>query len=233
MARVLVVDDDDSIRRMVVLALKQAGHNVVQANSGEAGLVEFAASLPEVVVLDMMMPGINGDEVCRRIRETSQVPILMLTALAREDEVVHGLDVGADDYLTKPFGIREMLARVNALARRSLPEPARGVVAVGDILIDADRYVVTVRDERVELTRTEFRLLHCLARHAGRVVPARTLIHEAQDYDCDEREAQDIVKVHVSHLRAKLEPSPDSPRYISNVRGFGYVLDVAAGSSAQ
>ena len=225
MARVLVVDDDDSIRRMVALALRQAGHTVVQANCGEAGLAEFATCAPDVVVLDMMMPGINGDEVCRQIRQSSAVPILMLTALAREDEVVRGLDMGADDYLTKPFGIREMLARVNALARRGQAEPPKSLVEIGDIRIDVDRHAVTLNDTRIDLTRTEFRLLHYLAQNAGRVIPARTLIREAQDYDCEDREAQDIVKVHISHLRSKLEPDADSPRYISNVRGFGYVLD--------
>lgn len=233
MARVLVVDDDDSIRRMVVLALRQAGHTVVQANCGEAGLVEFAASSPEVVVLDMMMPGINGDEVCRRIRETSPVPILMLTALAREDEVVRGLDMGADDYLTKPFGIREMLARVNALARRSQPEPSRALVEVGDIRIDADGEYATLRGERLPLTSTEFRLLLCLAREPGKVVPLRTLAREAFQCEGEEREAQDVVREHVNSLRAKTETDPQSAGYISSVRGFGYVLDLPARSESR
>jgi DNA-binding response OmpR family regulator len=229
-AKVLVVDDDDSIRRMVVLALRQSGHVVVQANCGEDGLTEFATGMPDVVVLDMLMPGINGDEVCRRIRETSLVPILMLTALAREDEVVRGLDMGADDYLTKPFGIREMLARVNALARRgpSEQEKAPAVITVGDLTVDTGKHLASMCDQRVELTPTEFRMLHCLARNAGKVVPARTLIREAQEYDCEEREAQDIVKVHIRHIRHKLEPDPQNPRYIINVRGFGYLLEKPA-----
>jgi len=236
MARVLVVDDDDSIRRMVVLALKQAGHTVTQAVDGEKALIEFAAGRPDVVVLDLLLPGLDGVEVCRSIRATSQIPILMLTALAREEEVVRGLDMGADDYLTKPFGIREMLARVNALARRSAVDaaPTRDpeVLTVGDIAIDVGRHQVAVRDERVELTPTEFRLLYYLARHAGRVLPARILVREAQEYDCEDREAQDIVKVHIRHLRGKIEPDPQNPKYIVNVRSFGYMLDTPSAAPA-
>ena len=140
---------------------------------------------------------------------TSTVPILILTALAREDEVVRGLEMGADDYLTKPFGVREMLARVNALARRIQSETPRSIIQIGDLRIDSDRRAVMLRDGRIDLTPTEFRLLSTLARNRGRVVAARTLIREAQDYDCAEREAQEIVKVHVSHLRSKLESDPE------------------------
>jgi DNA-binding response OmpR family regulator len=235
MARVLVVEDDESIRRMVVMALRQAGHAVTPAVDGEQALAEFGRGHPDVVVLDLLLPGIDGGEVCRRIRVGSQVPILMLTALAREEDVVNGLEMGADDYLTKPFGIREMLARVSALLRRGAAEsgakPA-GAIGVGDLVVDPDRHVVLARGERVDLTPTEFRLLHCLARNAGRVVPARVLIREAQEYDCDDREAQDIVKVHIRHIRHKLEPDPSSPRYIVNVRGVGYVLVPTEGGLA-
>lgn len=228
MARVLVVEDDESIRRMVVLALRQAGHSPIQAADGEQALREFERSKPDAIVLDLLLPNLNGGEVCRAIRTTSQVPILMLTALAREEEVVRGLDMGADDYLTKPFGIREFTARVNALIRRGAIEPPgqdAHVITVRDLTVDVDRHEATIRGERVELTRTEFRMLRCLAQNAGRVIPARTLLREAQEYDCEDREAQDIVKVHISHLRNKLEPDPQNPQYILNVRGVGYMLD--------
>ena len=234
MACVLVVEDDESIRRMVVLALKQAGHTVSEAADGEQALAEFTRSHPDLVVLDLLLPGLNGGEVCRAIRMSSQVPILMLTALAREEEVVRGLDMGADDYLTKPFSVREMLARVNALLRRGAPDGGqRGSepITIGDLFIDVARHVVTVRGRAVDLTPTEFRLLCCLARNAGRVVPPRALLREAQEYDCDDREAQDIVKVHIRHLRHKLEPDPQTPQYILNVRGFGYLLESSSASS--
>ena len=231
MARVLVVEDDDSIRRMVILALRQAGHTVSQAADGEQALLEFARNHPDVVVLDLLLPGMSGGDVCRAIRTESQVPILMLTALAREEDVVNGLEMGADDYLTKPFGVRELLARVNALTRRGAPEAgakAPPILSIGDLVVDPGRHVVVARGEKVDLTPTEFRMLYCLARNVGRVVPARALIREAQDYDCDDREAQDIVKVHIRHLRHKLEPDPQSPQYIVNVRGVGYVLESPA-----
>lgn len=224
MTRVLVVEDDEAIRRMVASALTRAGYNVVQAESGEDGLAEFAREPADVLVLDIRLPGRDGLDVCRTIRATSSVPIMMLTARVQEEDVVHGLEIGADDYLTKPFSVRELLARVNALSRRSVGT-TKTVLTIGGLVVDVERHSVLVDGERVELTPTEFRILGVLARNAGQVVSPRALMREAQDYDCDEREAQDIVKVHIRHLRSKIERDSESPRYIVNVRGFGYRME--------
>ena len=224
MTRVLLVEDDEAIRRMVVTALSHAGYDVVQAESGEQGLAEFARDPADVIVLDIRLPGRDGLDVCRTIRATSTVPIMMLTARVQEEDVVHGLEIGADDYLTKPFSVRELLARVGALARRSSGKP-KTIIAVGDLTVDVERHVVSVAGSQIDLTPTEFRILCVLARSVGQVVSPKALLREAQDYECDDREAQDIVKVHIRHLRHKIEPDPDSPVYIVNVRGFGYRME--------
>ena len=231
MTQVLLVEDDEAIRRMVVTALSHAGYEVVQAESGEEGLVAFSQHPADVVVLDIRLPGRDGLEVCKTIRATSTVPIMMLTARVQEEDVVHGLEIGADDYLTKPFSVRELLARVNALARRSSGK-TKTLLTIGDLAVDVERHVVTMKDELIELTKTEFRLLCVLAQNAGEVVSPRVLLREAQDYDCDDREAQDIVKVHIRHLRYKIEPDAENPTYIVNVRGFGYRLQAPLASSS-
>ena len=224
MTRVLLVEDDEAIRRMVVTALTHAGYEVVPAEYGEEGLAAWARDPADVVVLDIRLPGRDGLDVCRTIRATSTVPIMMLTARVQEEDVVHGLEIGADDYLTKPFSVRELLARVGALARRSSGKP-KNLITVGDLAIEVERHVVTVSGAPVELTPTEFRLLCTLAKSVGQVVSPKALLREAQDYECDDREAQDIVKVHIRHLRHKIEPDPESPAYIVNVRGFGYRME--------
>lgn len=224
MTRVLLVEDDEAIRRMVVTALSHAGYDVIQAESGEDGLVEFARNPPDVIVLDIRLPGRDGLDVCRTIRVTSAVPIMMLTARVQEEDVVHGLEIGADDYLTKPFSVRELLARVNALARRSTSKP-KTLISVGPLAIDVERHTVSVAGSPIDLTPTEFRILCVLGKSVGQVVSPKALLREAQDYDCDDREAQDIVKVHIRHLRYKIEPDPESPVYIVNVRGFGYRME--------
>lgn len=227
MGRVLLVEDDETIRRLVLYALRQAGMDVDVAVDGVAALKEFERNHPDIVVLDLLLPGIDGFEVCRRLREMSDTPILMLTALAQEDNEVRGLQLGADDYLTKPFSVRVFLARIEALLRRK-GRPSTGderSIVIGDLVINFDRVEVLVRGERVSLTPAEFRIIGYLARSAGQVVSSATLLRQVQDYEYDEREAQEIIKVHIRRLRHKIEPTPDIPRYIRTVRGFGYMLD--------
>jgi len=229
MARVLLVEDDETIRRLVLYSLHHGGLEVEVATNGQSAMVAFGRRCPDLVVLDLLLPDIDGFEVCRRIRLRGPTPILMLTALAAEDNVVRGFEVGADDYLTKPFSVRVFLARVEALLRRGskpapAPEPER-VIQAGDLVVDLDRVQVRVRGDVVDVTRNEFRILSCLARHLGQVVNNVNLLRQIQDGPSNEREAHEIVKVHIRNLRSKIEPDVDGPQYLRTVRGFGYILD--------
>ncbi len=227
MASVLLVEDDETIRRLVLFALHQGGMEVEVAADGASALAAFATRRPDLVVLDLLLPDIDGFEVCRRMRQLAPTPILMLTALAQEDHVVRGFELGADDYLTKPFSVRVFLARVEALLRRSSQQSSERErpITIGDLVIDLDRVEVRVRGDRVDLTPNEFRILSYLARKVGQVVNSVSLLRQIQDVACDDREAQEIVKVHIRHLRNKIEQNADTPRYIRTVRGFGYMLD--------
>jgi DNA-binding response OmpR family regulator len=232
MVRVLIIEDDEVIRRLVVGALQQEGYAVSVAGDGARGIEVFERDRPDVVVLDLRLPDIYGFEVCRRIRQQSSSPILMLTAMSEEDEVVRGFQLGADDYLTKPFSVRVFLARIEALVRRSgkrlnLRDRA---IEVADLVVDLERIEVRVRGRPVDVTPTEFRLISYLARNAGQVVKSSRLllqIHDSptQDRPLSDRDAQEIVKVHIRHLRNKVERDPAEPQYIRTVRGFGYMLD--------
>lgn len=227
MATVLLVEDDETIRRLVRFALNQCGLEVEVAGDGKAALEAYKRQRPDVVVLDLLLPEVDGFEVCRRIRELGPTPILMLTALVQDTNVIRGFEVGADDYLTKPFSVRVLQARVEALLRRAgvhQPETA-SIVTAGDLSVDLRRVEVRLRGAPVELTRNEFRILSCLARNQGRVVSSLELLQQIHENATDEREAQDLVKVHIRNLRAKLELDGEAPRYIRTVRGFGYMLD--------
>ncbi|HUX86796.1 MAG TPA: response regulator transcription factor [Chloroflexota bacterium] len=226
MTRVLVVEDDEAMRRLVALSLKEAKLEVDVAADGKTALRAFERGRPDLIVLDLILPDIDGFEVCQRIRAGSKIPILMLSALGQEDHVVRGLQLGADDYLAKPFSVRVLLARVEALLRRTtVADEREQMITIGDLTIDTRRIEVSVGGRTVNLTPAEFRIIAYLARHSGRVVNSVALLREAQDSHYDEREAQEIVKVHIRHLRYKIEPDPDAPRYIRTVRGFGYMLD--------
>jgi len=224
---ILLVEDDETIRRLVLFALHQDGLDVEIAADGASALVAFEKRRPDLVVLDLLLPDIDGFEVCRRIRQLGPTPILMLTALVHEDNVVRGFELGADDYLTKPFSVRVFLARVEALLRRS-GKQGSGVeqtIEIGDLVVDLHRVEVRLRGEAVDLTPTEFRVLGYLARYAGQVVNGASLVRQIQDPTYDERDALEIVRVHIRHLRNKIEDDPDHPRFIRTVRGFGYILD--------
>ncbi|MGH2460136.1 MAG: response regulator transcription factor [Chloroflexota bacterium] len=227
MPRVLLVEDDETIRRLVLFSLHQDGLEVETATDGASALLAFERRQPDLVVLDLLLPDIDGFEVCRRIRLLGPTPILMLTALVHEDNVVKGFELGADDYLTKPFSVRVFLARVEALLRRS-GKPAAGVeqtIEIGDLVVDFHRVEVRLRGDVIDLTRTEFRILGCLARYTGQVVNGASLVRQIQDPTYDDRDALEIVRVHIRHLRNKIEIDPDRPRFIRTVRGFGYILD--------
>jgi len=221
---ILLVDDEQAVQQPLSFALERDGHRVVQARDGEEALEQFEREQVDLVVLDIMLPKLDGLEVCRRLRAASSVPIIMLTA--REDELdkVLGLELGADDYITKPFSIREFRSRVKALLRRAATPPREprddAVIEVDGLRIDPGRRAVAVNGVPVQLTYVEFELLRTLAAHPGRVYSRRMLL-EALWGGADYREPRTI-DVHVRHLREKLERDPREPEYIFTVRGVGY-----------
>lgn len=220
-ARVLVVDDERQIRRALKEALVDEGYSVVAAESGEEALRLFDLVPPDLTILDLGLPGMTGLEVCRAIRERSRLPILILSVRATERDKVAALDSGADDYLSKPFGMEELLARVRAHLRRwrETPEPERQV-QVGDLRLDFDARVVTLRGEEVKLTRTEYEVLRYLVSNAGRVVTHGMILQHVWG-PAYEEDVQSL-RVHVAHLRRKIEPDPARPRYLLTEIGVGY-----------
>jgi DNA-binding response OmpR family regulator len=221
---ILLVDDEDSVRKVLAFPLEKDGYIVVQAGDGEDALQRFAEHSVDLVVLDIMLPRLDGLEVCKRLRATSTVPIIMLTARDDELDKVLGLELGADDYITKPFSIREFRSRVRALLR-SARQPHVHVdgeerIEADGLLIDVPRRIVEVRGTPVQLTYVEFELLRTLAGSPGRVFSRRMLL-EALWKSADYRDPRTI-DVHVRHLREKLEREPRTPEFILTVRGVGY-----------
>jgi DNA-binding response OmpR family regulator len=221
---ILLVDDEDSIQKLLAYPLEREGFRVLQARDGEEALERFASERVDLVVLDLMLPKLDGLEVCKRLRAISEVPIIMLTARDDELDKVLGLELGADDYITKPFSIREFRSRVRALLRRA-SAPRRVAtdgesISAGGLRIDLPRRTVEVRGRPVQLTYVEFELLRTLAGQPGRVYSRRMLL-EALWGAADYREPRTI-DVHVRHLREKLERDPAEPEYILTVRGVGY-----------
>lgn len=222
-AELLIIEDDSNLRDAVELYLRATGYQVRKAVDGRDGLQELHARLPDLVILDIMMPGLDGWEVCRRIREQSEVPIIMLTARGQEAERVRGLQMGADDYVAKPFSLRELEARVESVLRRSRLSPVnRGQKAFADedLSIDPELWEVKRHGQTVALTATERRLLFLLVENMGRVIPTSRILEQiwGEEY-IDEL---DYVKLYVWRLRQKLEPDPTQPRYIHTERGIGY-----------
>jgi len=220
--RVLCIDDDTRLFELLASFLEPNGVALVHAADGRQGLAALEGGVFDAVLLDVMMPGIDGLEVCKRIRQKSQVPVIMLTAKGDETDRVVGLELGADDYVPKPFSPRELLARLRAVLRRTSTEAAAPTLAVRDIVIDVSARDVRVAGAAVDLTGIEFDILLTLARRPGRVVPRDTLLAQAgrDDVTVGDR----TVDVHVSHLRRKLGDDPRAPRIIKTVRGVGYVL---------
>lgn len=221
--RILTVEDDERIRTAVRLALEDEGWTVEEAESGEDALNAFTREAADVVLIDIMLPGIDGFDVCRSIRRVSDVPIVMVTARADTHDVVAGLEAGADDYLTKPFAPKELSARIRALLRRArATDPASAHIVFDGLEIIPDEGVVRVEGEEVHLTKTEFRLLVELASNPGRVFSREVLLERVWGYGYfgDGR----LVDVHVRRLRTKIEPDPAEPRHVVTVRGLGYKL---------
>jgi len=223
---ILLVDDEDSVQKLLAYPLERDGFRVVVARDGEEALRRFAEESIDLVVLDLMLPRLDGLEVCKRLRADSTVPIIMLTARDDELDKVLGLELGADDYITKPFSIREFRSRVRALLRRaSAPRPGERsdgeeVIEEGEVRIDVPRRAVEVRGAEVQLTFVEFELLRMLAAAPGRVFSRRQLLERLRG-GADYREPRTI-DVHVRHLREKIEDDPKQPELILTVRGVGY-----------
>jgi two-component system response regulator RegX3 len=222
MPKLLLIDDEESFGEALQYQLEREGYEVERATDGVAGLRTFERSGPDLVLLDLMLPGMSGEDVCRAIRQKSNTPIIMLTAKDQELDKVLGLELGADDYVTKPFSAREVIARVKAVLRRSRPESDShlAVLEGGGIRLDPDRFEVTVRGEPIHLPRKEFELLEILMENAGRVLTRETLIDRiwGSDYFGDSR----TLDVHIKRLRAKSETDPHDPKHLVTVRGLGY-----------
>jgi DNA-binding response OmpR family regulator len=223
--RVLLVEDDPSIREVATLGLEQAGYRVSTAGDGREGLLRSRDEPFDLVILDVMLPSLDGFEVCREIRKQSQVPILMLTARSDTIDVVVGLESGADDYVTKPFEMAELVARARAVLRRSSAAPLESAIELADLEIDPASFSVKKNGKSVSLTATEFRLLLEMARRPGQVFTRELLLDRVWNYDYlgDSR----LVDVAVQRLRAKVEDDPAHPRLITTVRGVGYRLERA------
>jgi two-component system response regulator MtrA len=221
--RVLLVEDDASIREIATLGLKNAGFRVATAADGRDGLLRALQEAFDVVVLDVMLPSLDGFEVCRQIRHKSQVPIVMLTARTDTVDVVVGLESGADDYVTKPFEMPELIARIRAVLRRAGAVPEETTISVGGLEIDPAGYSVRKDGSPIDLTATEFRLLLEMAKRPGQVFTRELLLDRVWSYDYlgDSR----MVDVAVQRLRAKVEDDPSNPRLIRTVRGVGYRLE--------
>ena len=221
MTRVLLIEDEDAYRETVGYLLRKEGFDVVEAADGTIGLAEFERGGADIVLLDLMMPGLPGTEVCRRLRARSSVPVIMVTARDDEIDKVVGLELGADDYVTKPFSHRELVARIRAVLRRGQDfELEPDVLEVDDVRMDVERHEVWVRGEPVKLALKEFELLEILLRNAGRVMTRGQLIDRiwGADYVGDTK----TLDVHVKRLRAKVETDPAAPVRLMTVRGLGY-----------
>jgi two-component system response regulator RegX3 len=224
--RVLVVEDEESFSDALSYMLRKEGFEVAVAPTGTAALDEFDRTGADLVLLDLMLPGLPGTEVCRQLRTRSSVPVIMLTAKDSEVDKVVGLELGADDYVTKPFSSRELLARIRAVLRRGTDatELAPAVLEAGPVRMDVERHVVSVGGEPVRLPLKEFELLEFLLRNAGRVLTRGQLIDRiwGADYVGDTK----TLDVHVKRLRAKIEPDPAQPKFLLTVRGLGYKFEV-------
>lgn len=223
-ATILVVEDEPRLARLIESILRTARFNVMTADTGESALERTALDAPDLILLDLLLPGdLDGFQVCQRVREFSLVPIIMLTARAREEDKLRGFELGADDYLVKPFSARELLARVQAVLRRSLGVP-RGPARIshGTLTIDLAAHRVTVDDQEVHLTPTEYRLLLALARQPGRVLPHEHLLSEV--WGAEYRNEVEYLRTYIHYLRQKLEPDPANPRHLLTQPGVGYLL---------
>lgn len=222
--KVLVVDDEKGLADLVAFTLEREGFNVVQAHDGEVAIQAWADEQPDIIVLDVNLPKRDGFTVCREIRQQGETPIIMLTARDKEDDVVHGLGIGADDYIVKPFSYRNLIARINAVLRRAGKNPAVAVRRVAGLELDSDWRAVRVeQNEPITLTALESRLLEVLMANPGRTLLYETLLRQIWGSEGGDR---DMLRQLIHRLRSKIEPDPSQPRYIENVPGLGYGLAV-------
>src|SRR5438552_1694317 len=232
-ASILAVDDDLRLLRLVRVNLERAGFAVNTASNGAAALEQMDAEPPDAVVLDITMPGIDGFALTHQIREISNLPIIMLTAMSEQSQKVHGLEIGADDYLTKPFDPDELVARIRALLRRTQstgPLEERNLIEAGALKIDFTRRKVERDGEQIKLTPTEYKLLQALAQQAGKVIPHTDLLSRV--WGPEYKNDTDYLWVYIRYLRQKLERDPSNPQYIISVPGFGYRFEVPGESRA-
>jgi DNA-binding response OmpR family regulator len=225
---IMIVEDEPAVARGVQVALEREGYRVSVQGTGEDALANFADLAPDLVVLDVRLPGMDGFEVLRRLRRETHAPVLFLTARSDEVDKVVGLEMGADDYLVKPFSVRELVSRIKALLRRAYGELADTqtgrTLRRRDLVIDLERRRVTRDGARIGLTTTEFDLLRHLASRPGRVYTRSQLLELVRDYDDALEQDERTINVHISHIRDKIEPDPAHPRYIRTVRGVGYAF---------
>ena len=219
---IMVVDDDAKTVELVKLYLERDGHRVLTAYDGEEALRVFHDNHPSLVVLDVMLPGINGVEICRKLRSESDVPIVMLTARTRDEDKLTGLDTGADDYVTKPFSPGELAARVRAIFRRLPTERGPAEIRYGDFYMNLPKREVSLNNKQLTLTAVEFKILAAFLREPGRVFDRVDLIEKAFGYDFESFDR--AIDVHIFNLRRKIEPDPKHPTYIKTVYGAGYKL---------
>ena len=226
MAKVLVVEDEQSLREALVFFLEKEGHEVSVAVDGEEAIRVFENSGAEIILLDLMLPKIDGNQVCKQIRQSSNVPIIMLTAKDSEIDKIVGLEIGADDYITKPYSTRELLARIKAVLRRKVEPPitVESVLIAGELRLDSDRHVVTLNGNPLTLPLKEFELLELLMENVNRVLTRGQIIDRVwgSNYFGDTK----TLDVHIKRLRSKVEEDPARPKYIQTVRGLGYKLEV-------
>ena len=220
--RVLVVDDEPAIRRYLRISLMAHGHTVFEAATGQDAVATVSAQRPDLVILDLGLPDLNGIEVTRLLREWSQIPIIIVSVNEQEADKIAALDAGADDYMTKPFSLGELLARMRVAIRRAGPAKTEPVFAVGDLAVDLGRRAVMVAGRRVELTPTEYDLLRALVTHAGKVLTHRHLLHEV--WHGEQEQNMHMLQVNVSNLRHKIERDAARPEYLLTEPGVGYRL---------
>jgi two-component system KDP operon response regulator KdpE len=221
-ARVLVVDDERPIRRFLRASLSAHGYAVYEAATGREALSSVLADRPDLIILDLGLPDMDGIEVTRQLREWSQIPIIILSVREEEADKVQALDAGADDYLTKPFGSGELMARIRVAMRRATQPSEEPIVEIGDLKVDLERRLVTVAGEAVVLTPTEYDVLRALAQHAGKVLTHRQLLRQVWGVGYETE--MHLLRVNVSNLRRKIEPDPTRPRYVVTEPGVGYRL---------
>jgi two-component system KDP operon response regulator KdpE len=222
--RILVVDDERAIRRFLRTSLQAYGYTIYEATSGEEALIEMAAKRPDLVILDIGLPGKNGVEITKELREWSNVPILILSVQDQEKDKIAALDAGADDYLAKPFGLGELMARMRVAMRHANKQSNEPVFETGDLRVDLAKRIVKLREREIALTPTEYDLLRILVQEAGKVLTHRQIIHSLWG-DAYQSESH-LLRVNISNLRKKIEPDPSRPIYIVTESGVGYRLKV-------